>query len=69
VGIVRSYRTAKLSLPGTPAQSLELPIAGETTVVPVSEILCVLRQIQSPEDAASLKIFLADAPVGRCTNA
>jgi S1-C subfamily serine protease len=69
VGIVRSYRTAKLSLPGTPAQSLELPIAGETTVVPVSEILCVLRQIQSPEDAASLKVFLADAPVGSCTNA
>jgi S1-C subfamily serine protease len=69
VGIVRSYRTAKLSLPGTPAQSLELPIAGETTVVPVSEILCVLRQIQSPEDAAGLEGFLADAPADSCTNA
>lgn len=68
VGIVRSYRTAKLSLPGTPAQSLELPIAGETTVVPVSQILCLLRQIQSPEDAAGLVGFLADAPAGSCTD-
>jgi len=68
VGIVRSYRTAKLSLPGTPAQSLELPIAGETTVVPVSQILCLLRQIESPEDAAGLVGFLADAPAGSCTD-
>jgi len=65
VGIVRSYRTAKLSLPGTPAQSLELPIAGETTVVPVSQILCVLRQIQAP-DSAELAGFLADAPAETC---
>lgn len=68
VGIVRSYRTAKLSLPGTPAQSLELPIAGETTVVPVTQILCLLRQIESPEDAAGLVGFLADAPAGSCTD-
>jgi hypothetical protein len=68
VGIVRSYRTAKLNLPGTPAQSLEFPIAGETTVVPVSQILCLLRQIESPEDAAGLVGFLADAPAGSCTD-
>ena len=68
VGIVRSYRTAKLSLPGTPAQSFELPIAGETTVVPVSQILCLLRQIESPEDAAGLVGFLSDAPAGSCTD-
>jgi serine protease Do len=67
VGIVRSYRTAKLSLPGTPGQSLELPIAGETTVVPVSQILCVLRQIQSP-DSAELAAFLANAPAETCGN-
>ena len=67
VGIVRSYRTAKLSLPGTPAQSLELPIAGETTVVPVSQILCVLRQIQAP-DSAGLEGFLADAPADTCSD-
>jgi hypothetical protein len=29
----------------------------------------VLRQIQSPEDAAGLVGFLATAPAGSCTNA
>ncbi|MGH6959402.1 MAG: S1 family peptidase [Dongiaceae bacterium] len=46
VGIVRGYRTAKLALPGTPVQNLEFPIAGETTVVPVSAILCLLARAQ-----------------------
>jgi len=44
VGIVRGYRTARLALPGMPAQSLEFPIAGETTVVPTMQILCTLEQ-------------------------
>jgi S1-C subfamily serine protease len=44
VGIVRGYRTAKVTIPGTPAQALEFPIAGETTVVPTSEILCTLEE-------------------------
>lgn len=43
VGIVRGYRTAKLALPGVQAQSLEFPISGETTVIPTSDILCLLR--------------------------
>ena len=42
VGIVRGYRTAKLSLPGAPAQSLDLPIAGETTVISTTTIRCLV---------------------------
>ncbi len=45
LGIVRGYRTARVALPGTPAQSLELPIAGETTVVPVSAVICLLARM------------------------
>ena len=43
VGIIRGYRTAKLAFAGAEAGSLDLPIAGETTVVPTSEILCLVR--------------------------
>ena len=43
VGIVRGYRTAKLSFPGGGDESLNVPIAGETTVIPTSRILCVLQ--------------------------
>jgi S1-C subfamily serine protease len=43
IGIVRGYRTARLSLSGDQAQTLDLPIAGETTVIPTSDILCVLQ--------------------------
>ena len=42
IGIVRGYRTARLSLSGDQAQTLDLPIAGETTVIPTSDILCFL---------------------------
>lgn len=42
IGIVRGYRTARLSLSGDQAQTLDLPIAGETTVIATSDILCVL---------------------------
>jgi len=43
IGIVRGYRTARLSLPGPQAGSLDLPIAGETTVIPSSKIICLLN--------------------------
>ena len=43
IGIVRGYRTARLSLSGDQAQTLDLPIAGETTVIPTSDILCFLQ--------------------------
>jgi S1-C subfamily serine protease len=68
VGIVRSYRTAKLALPGTPAQSLELPIAGETSVVPATQILCLLSKID-PEKSAGLAELLTEAPLGGCGDA
>lgn len=42
LGIVRGYRTAHLSLSSEPAP-LKLPIAGETTVIPVVDIVCFLR--------------------------
>jgi S1-C subfamily serine protease len=44
VGIVRGYRTAKLALPGPEPAALDLPIAGETTVVPTQAILCLIAQ-------------------------
>jgi hypothetical protein len=44
MGIVRGYRTARLTLPGESNQVLELPIAGETTVVPMMAILCTLEE-------------------------
>ena len=43
VGIVRGYRTAKIALPDS-GRSLEFPIAGETTVIPVNKILCALSR-------------------------
>ena len=44
VGIVRGYRTARLSIPGAQSASLEFPIAGETTGVATSTILCLFAQ-------------------------
>ncbi|TQV80461.1 S1 family peptidase [Denitrobaculum tricleocarpae] len=46
LGIVRGYRTAKLSVPGGNGQSLSVPIAGETTVIPISDIRCQLEEAQ-----------------------
>ena len=43
IGIVRGYRTARLSLSGDEAQTLDLPIAGETTVIPTRDIVCFLQ--------------------------
>jgi len=54
VGIVRGYRTARLAIPGTSDQSLEFPIAGETTVVPTTTIICALRRADLGGDVAAL---------------
>ena len=53
LGIVRGYRTAKLSFPGGGDESLNVPIAGETTVIPTSRILCVLEAAQLAERLAA----------------
>lgn len=50
IGIVRGYRTAQLSLPGTGQETLSLPVAGETTVVPTHDILCFLDGIEGLSD-------------------
>ena len=60
LGIVRGYRTAKLSLPGAPAQSLDLPIAGETTVIPSSTIRCLIARM--PLDDLTKTDLLGSAP-------
>ncbi len=39
VGIVRGYRSAEVPIPGSDGTPLRLPLAGETTVVPISNIL------------------------------
>jgi serine protease Do len=61
VGIVRGYRTAKLSLPGAPAQTLDLPIAGETTVISTATIRCLLGRM-ALDDADKARL-LGAAPV------
>jgi S1-C subfamily serine protease len=55
VGIVRGYRTAKVALPGSQGHALELPIAGETTVVPTTTILCLLAARAIGTDATALR--------------
>lgn len=64
VGIVRGYRTAKLALPGVPAQSLDLPIAGETTVVSTTTIRCLITRMTL--DEATKASLLGAAPTA-CT--
>lgn len=44
LGIVRGYRSAEITLPGAPGQRITLPVAGETTVVPTTRILCFLGE-------------------------
>jgi serine protease Do len=43
IGIVRGYRTVKLSVPGSDTMPLEVPIGGETTVIAAPQILCFLK--------------------------
>lgn len=67
LGIVRGYRTAKLSVPGGNGQSLNVPIAGETTVIPISDIRCQLEEAQLAhlipiDDRASLDKGLHGCP-------
>lgn len=39
VGIVEGYRTAQIATPGSPERVLQLPVPGETTVIPCRTIL------------------------------
>lgn len=39
IGIVESYRTANVSLPGAPSRALPVPVPGETTVIAARAIL------------------------------
>jgi S1-C subfamily serine protease len=42
LGIVRGYRTAQLSVQGSDARPLQVPLAGETTVISAAQIACFL---------------------------
>jgi serine protease Do len=57
LGIVRGYRTAQLSVQGSDAKPLQVPVAGETTVVSAARIACFLAASGFPQpdpaDAAS----------------
>jgi len=48
LGLVRGYRTAQLSI-GSDSTSLQIPIAGETTVIPTHEVACFLSSLDSAE--------------------
>jgi S1-C subfamily serine protease len=65
IGLVRGYRTAKLSLPGTPPRSLDVPIAGETTVIPVTAIRCLLARTSLDE---ALKTQLLGVSPSACVD-
>lgn len=39
VGLVEGYRTAQVATPGSPERVLQLPVAGETTVIPCRAIV------------------------------
>jgi len=66
VGLVRGYRTAKLALPGTPPQTLDIPIAGETTVIPATVIRCLVARTALD---APLKAHLIGTAPPACTAA
>jgi len=66
VGLVRGYRTAKFALPGTPPQALDIPIAGETTVIPATAIRCLVSRTTIE---ASLKAYLVGTAPPSCTAA
>lgn len=66
LGIVRGYRTAKLSFPGGGDESLNVPIAGETTVIPTSRILCVL-QTAKLADRLAVPPQVTEHPGGFCS--
>jgi len=39
IGIVEGYRTAQMALPDRPERTLQVPVAGETLVIPARSIL------------------------------
>jgi S1-C subfamily serine protease len=43
LGIVEGYRTAQMALPDRPERTLQLPVAGETLVIPARSILDFLN--------------------------
>ncbi len=45
VGVVRGYRTAQLSFGDSGFEPLQLPVAGETTVIPTADIVCFLESV------------------------
>jgi serine protease Do len=45
VGIVQSYRTARIETPGPPLQTIEVPIPGETNVVSADDIARFLEGV------------------------
>jgi len=42
IGIVESYRTARIGVPGRAERPLEIPVAGETTLIPAPAIITLL---------------------------
>jgi hypothetical protein len=44
VGIVEGYRTAKVAIPEMKERVLEVPVAGETTVIPAATIFRFLME-------------------------
>lgn len=44
VGIVRSHRSVKVTIPGEEERTITLPVAGETNVVSTRKILCFLTE-------------------------
>ena len=42
IGIVESYRTARIGVPGRAERPLEIPVAGETTLIPAPAIIALL---------------------------
>ncbi|MEE8270252.1 MAG: serine protease [Alphaproteobacteria bacterium] len=68
VGIVRGYRTARLALPGNDTETLDLPIGGETTVIPTARILCFLRSADLTHRVRATAIA-ASATAAQCAAA
>lgn len=48
IGIVEGYRTARVTLPQSPKGTFEVPVPGETTVIPSRTILRFLATFGSP---------------------
>jgi S1-C subfamily serine protease len=61
VALVRGYRTANLSL-DSQSEPLRIPIAGETTVIPIPTIACFLS-----EQKTRVRSFGAATPPTDCT--